>query len=401
MRPTSIRASIAVLLLLTTPALAASLPPATVEKLDAAIDSAIEEHRIVGTVVLVSRDGEPVYHRAAGLADRENNVSMEEDTIFRLTSVSKPVVTAAAMRLVEMGILDLDAAVTNWLPDFKPTFGEKTPVITLRHLLSHMSGLGYRAYEGDKGPYTDAGVQDGGFGTGPTLKEMIERLASAPLLAEPGTTWIYGLGIDVVGRVIEKATNLPLQVAVRDLVTEPLSMKDTVFHVPVWDAERMTANYRDGTQGPVRMDAHEELPLQGIVVKLEPPRNTDPDAWPSSGAGMAGTAVDIMKLLETFRKGDSFLSDASIETMMAPVIGAEAQSNGPGWGFGIGGAILLDPSASGTPQHRGTFSWSGAYGHTWFIDPETDTVVVAFTNTAWEGVYGRFATDIRNAVYGE
>ena len=84
---------------------------------------------------------------------------------------------------------------------------------------------------------------------------------------------------------------------------------------------------------------------------------------------------------------------------MTPAIGAQAQSNGPGWGFGIGGAILLDPQVAGSPQPVGTFSWSGAYGHTWFIDPETHTVVVALTNTAWEGIYGKFATDIRDSIY--
>ena len=382
-----------------TAAFAQAPDPELSARLDAAVDAAIGENRIVGAVVLVSRDGELIYDRAAGLSDREAGTTMTEDTIFRLTSVSKPVVTAAAMRLVEMDVLDLDSPVTDWLPEFTPAFEGATPVITLRELLSHTSGIGYRAFEGGVGPYTDAGVQDGGWGTGITLQENLTRLASAPLHFAPGTSWGYGLSIDVIGRVIEVATNLPLEVAVHDLVTAPLGMKDTTFHVPVWDEHRLSVNYKDGTDGPVTMSAHEELPLSPVTVVFEPPRNTDPDAWPSSGAGMSGTAPDIMALLQTFEEQNDFLSDGSIRTMMTPVIGAKAQANGPGWGFGISGAILLDPQAAGSPQSVGTFSWSGAYGHTWFIDPETHTVVVALTNTAWEGIYGKFATDIRDAIY--
>ncbi|RVV97320.1 class A beta-lactamase-related serine hydrolase [Mesobaculum littorinae] len=370
--------------------------------LDSAIDSAIDENRVVGAVVLVSHDGELVYHRAAGMADTAAGITMTEDTIFRLSSLSKPIVTAAAMRLVDDGILDLDAPVTDWLPDFRPGFDGETPVITLRQLLSHTSGVSYRGFEFGSGPYTDAGVQDGAFGTGITLEENVTRIATAPLTFEPGTGWGYGLGVDVIGRVIEVATNLPLEVAVRDLVTGPLGMSATGFHVPVWEESRLSVSYRDAENGPVAMSDHEWVPFAGTVAKVlfEPPRATDPDAWPSAGAGMSGTPPDFLELLETFRPAQSFFSDEALMAMYQPVAGEDAASNGPGWGFGIGGAILIDPEKSGTPQPEGTFSWSGAYGHTWFIDPENNLVVVAMTNTTWEGMSGQFSIDIRNAVYG-
>lgn len=389
--------------LLFSTAIAQGIDPELTARMDKALDDAIEDNRIVGALVLVSRDGTLIYDHAVGMADREHGIEVNADTIFRLTSLSKPIVTAAAMRLVDQGILSLDDEVTRWLPDFTPEFDGKTPVITLRQLLSHTSGVGYKGFEFGSGPYTDAGVQDGGFGTGITLEENIARVASAPLTFEPGTAWGYGLGIDVIGRVIEVATNLPLEVAVRDLVTEPLDMADTVFHVPVWNEPRLSVNYRDGDTGPVAMLDQQWLPLAGTsaAILLEPPRATDPDAWPSSGAGMSGTARDMLRLLESFKTGSDFLTDTSVETMMTAVIGEEAQANGPGWGFGIGGAILLDPAATDTPQSAGTFSWSGAYGHTWFIDPESGIVVVAMTNTAWEGMSGQFPTDVRNAVYSK
>lgn len=116
---------------------------------------------------------------------------------------------------------------------------------------------------------------------------------------------------------------------------------------------------------------------------------------------MSGTAHDMLALLESFEAGQDFLSETAVDALFTPVIGVEAQANGPGWGFGIGGAVLLDPLAAGTPQSEGTFAWSGIYGHNWFIDPKTNTIVVALTNTAWEGISGRFATDVRDAAYSK
>lgn len=404
----------AVLLMTVLPSLPAGAEPlseAAIRQLDTAINSAIAERRIAGAVVLVAQDGKIVYRRAAGEADVENGRPMSEDTIFRLTSLSKPIVTAAAMRLVEMGLLDLDSPVTDWLPDFQPAYNGTAPVITLRQLLSHTSGIGYAADEGGEGPYTEAGVQDGGFGTGITLQENLDRLASVPLRFAPGEAWNYGLGIDVVGRVIEHATNLPLEVAVRDLVTVPLNMSDTVFHVPVWDMERLAANYRDGEDGPVRMQDDTRVPLLNMSARFDPSRNTDPDAWPSAGAGMSGTAGDMMQLLLALTSDDGFLDGQSVETMMTsqtpatPLVDllmdiyAGMPEDGAAWGFGIGGAVLLHPEKAETPQSAGTFAWSGAYGHTWFIDPKEELIVVSLTNTAWEGIYGKFAHDVRDAVY--
>jgi len=394
-----------------TPTAAKPLSAAAIAHLDSAIQTAIAEDRIAGAVVLVAKDGKVVYRRADGLADIEANRAMNEKTIFRLSSLSKLVVTAAAMRLVEMGLLDLDRPVTDWIPGFRPEYEGKTPTITLRQLLSHTSGIGYAADEGGTGPYNQVGVQDGGFGRGITLQENLDRLASVELRFAPGEDWNYGLGIDVMGRVIERATLLPLEVAVRDLVTGPLQMSDTTFHVPAWDLNRLAATYRDGEQGPVRIEDDERVPLLGMSARFEPSRNTDPDAWPSAGAGMSGTAGDMMRLLLALSSEDGFLDGMAIETMMTPQtpplpmvdlmmdIYAGLPEGEAAWGFGIGGAVLLNADKEKTPQPSGTFAWSGAYGHTWFIDPENELIIVSMTNTAWEGIYGKFAKDIRDAVY--
>src|SRR5215469_9691432 len=142
----------------------AALPPQDTleQRLDAVISTAVAEHRIVGAVVLVARDGTVVYHRAAGLADREAARPMREDTIFNFSSVTKPLVTAAAMKLIEQRRIALDEPVTRWLPDFKPKLADgSTPVITLRELLTHTAGLSYRFLEASGSDYDRLNLSDG------------------------------------------------------------------------------------------------------------------------------------------------------------------------------------------------------------------------------------------------
>jgi len=197
------------------------------EGVDAAINSALVDKRLVGTVVLIARDGELVYNRAAGLADRENGVAMREDAIFRLASITKPIATITAMRLVEQGRIGLDDPITKWLPDFRPRLpdgGEAT--ILIRHLLTHTSGLGYTFAEEQDGPYHRAGVSDGLDTPGRSVTDNLQRLASAPLLFAPGENWRYSLAMDVIGGIIEKETGGALGDAVAELVMKPLGLSE-------------------------------------------------------------------------------------------------------------------------------------------------------------------------------
>lgn len=366
------------------------------QRMDAAIDEAIAQKRIVGTVVLVARNGTIVYHRAAGFADREAGVPMREDTLFRLASVTKPIVTAAVLRLVEQGRIGLDDPVTKWLPTFRPSFNDKQPIIRIRQLLTHTSGLSYAVYEE---AYRNAGVADGGAGPHITLAENLRRLSSVPLLSEPGTQWHYGLSTDVLGAVLEKATGKRLQDAVANLVTTPLQTNTTTFTVT--DRGRLAVPYADGVPEPKRMGAEALVPLGNQPpVLFEPGRALDPASYPSGGTGMSGTAGDLLRFFEVIRKGGApLLSTRTVEQMFTDHVGPQAAAMGPGWGFGYGGAVLDDPQATGTPQSKGTLSWSGAYGNTWFIDPKERLTVVALTNTAFEGMVGTFARDVRNSAY--
>src|SRR3954454_24299002 len=170
----------------------------TTSAIDSAIERALAEQRIVGAFVLVAQGGEIVYRRAAGLADRERGTPMREHAVFRLASLTKPLVTAAALRMVELGKFVLADPVTNYLPDFRPALPNGgTPTITLRHLLTHTAGLSYGFMQPPDGSYHRGGVSDGGAEPGGSMEENLARIPRAGLEYPPGERWGYSVAIDV------------------------------------------------------------------------------------------------------------------------------------------------------------------------------------------------------------
>lgn len=200
-------------------------------RIHAAVQQALDERRLVGAVVLVAHNGELIHQQAAGYADRESARPMELTTIFRLASVSKPIVSTAALALVAQGRLDLDEDIGRWLPQFQPRLIDGSPArITARQLLSHTAGLGYRFLETNAdGPYARAGASDGMDSVNFSLAENLRRIASVPLLYVPGTSWGYSLATDVLGALIERIHGTSLDEAVNQWVAAPLGMIDTRF----------------------------------------------------------------------------------------------------------------------------------------------------------------------------
>ncbi|WP_376709144.1 serine hydrolase domain-containing protein [Comamonas sp.] len=375
-------------------------------RLNTVLDSAVQQQRIVGGVVLVSQGGQLLYRQAVGQADRESRRLMQPGTVFRLASMSKPIVTMAAMRLVELGRLDLDAPVTRYLPDFRPPLpgpdGQISyPAISVRQLLTHTSGLGYGFAEGAEGAYARLGVSDGLDASSISLADNLHRLAQAPLYFAPGAQWRYSLGIDVLGSVLEKVEHAPLPEVVDRLVTRPLGMQHTGFVASRGDS--LAIPYADGPLHPVRMTENMAVPLPpglGAAVRFSPARAFDRQAFPSGGGGMLGNADDYWKLLESIRTGKGVLQASTVATMLKDQVGPQARTQGPGWGFGYGWGVLVDPKPTRTPQSPGTVQWGGAYGHNWFVDPARQLSVILLTNTAFEGMSGRLVTEVRDAVYG-
>ncbi|BBG69414.1 serine hydrolase domain-containing protein [Serratia marcescens] len=356
--------------------------------IDGAIEQALREKRLVGAVVLVAQGGEIVYRRAAGMADREAGKPMALNTLFRLASVSKPIVSTAALALMAQGAMRLDDPITRWLPNFRPRLADGTqPLLTLWHLMTHTAGLSYRFFQPEGGFYARLGVSDGMDDASVSLQENVRRIACAPLLAPPGA-------------VIEQASGLPLAQAVNKWVTGPLAMTDTDFLAV--DAARLAAAYADHPGEPRRLRQPDRLPfIDGSAgFLLSPARALDPLAYASGGAGMVGSAEDFLRLLETLRQGGGQVLPAEwVTALTTNQIGDLPMPFWPGRGFGLGITVLKDPVAARTPESVGSWRMGGTYGHSWFVDPVRQLSVVVFTNTALEGMSGAFVGEICQAVY--
>jgi CubicO group peptidase (beta-lactamase class C family) len=361
------------------------------ERADAVID-AVLGHNIVGCVVLINRGGERIYARAAGYADREAGTRVKEDTIFRLASVTKPIVATTALRMIDLGLLSLDDPVRKYLPFFTPKSPDGTiSDILIRHLLTHTSGLAYSAVPDDVTTGSDPRPLI-------SLEENLERLARAPLQFVPGSQWAYGMSIDVLGGVLGAIEGdiSNVQAAVDKYVGGPLGLTDTRFGVT--DASRLAHPYGDGTPEPFRMgDPQQMVNAKDETLLMSPGRIFAPNMTQCSGSAMAGIAGDFMKVLEAVR-GD-FLSPSLRSQALGNQIGALTGPDRPGAKFTFIGALVTDAAASGWHKN-GLIEWGGIWGNSWILDPASGTSVVAYTNTMWSGCNGRFRDEIRDAVFG-
>lgn len=378
---------------------------ALARRLDLVIDTALAEKRLVGTVLLVLRQGVICYSRNAGLADREAGRPLQMDAIFRLASLTKPIVTAATMSLIEQGKLQLDDPVDRYLPDFRPRLSDgSTPRITIHHLLTHTAGLSYGFLQPADGPYLKAGISDGLDRPGRSFDDNLRRIAEVPLSYAPGTKWGYSVALDVLGAALEQIAGERLPQLVRRLVTGPLGMTDTDF--TLGDATRLAVAYGDGNESsagqPIRLAESDVVPFAGASgIRLAPDRFADPHSFPSAGGGMLGSAMDFARFLEAVRQGGApILQPETVTRMMQRQIGElRVDMRDPGWSFGYGWAVLTDPKLAAVPFHAGTIQWGGVYGHSWFIDPVAGLTVVGMTNTAIAGMTGAFPMAVRDAIY--
>ena len=379
-------------------------PDAAAVAIDALLERVLAEQRLVGAVVLILRDGQPFYSRAVGLADREAGTPMATDTIFRLASMTKPIVSVATLALAEAGLLDLDDPVTAFLPDFAPTGpGGEEAIVTIRHLLTHTAGLSYGFLQEGEGVYRQAGISDGIDRPGISLAENLRRIATVPLRFAPGSAWHYSLATDVLGAVLSAATGETLPEIVAGRVTRPLGMTESVF--VAGKPERLATPYADPPApglAPVRMPDPFVLPQPDSgPLHFSPGRAMDASAYASGGAGMVGTAADYILFLEAIRLGGApVLSSAGAAAFVADAVpGLEIDLSGPGWGFGLGVGHLRDPAAADTPANPGSWCWGGVYGTSFWVDPAAGLTAVALTNTCLEGTNGDFTLDIVKAAY--
>lgn len=370
------------------------------QRIDAAVQSALDEKRIVGAVIAVMQNGELAHIRAYGQSDREAGRAMRADDIFRLASITKPIVTAAAMRMIELGKLALDTPVTDILPDFKPkTPDGAAPAITIRHLLTHTAGLSYDFLQPESGPYNTIKVSAGIDGD-ITMEENLSRMVRAGLTFPPGAMWLYSVAIDVLGAILAKIEGTDVEGAVQKYVTGPLGMTDTSFHVA--DAARLVQPYSNAVPEPVRIGDNFKQPfVPGCApINLGTSRAFNRNAFQGGGGCMNGKALDIVRFLDAIRAGgDPILSAETTTAMMSNQIGPLRILFDPtgNTAFGFGGSILMNPAASGSSLSPGSWQWGGVWGHSWHVDPTRKLTIVNLTNTTLEGMVGQLVRDVQKA----
>lgn len=356
---------------------------ARLARVDALLQSYVDQGQLAGVVALVLKDGRPIYQKAVGYADREAKRPMRMDTMFRIASQTKAITSVAVLTLVEEGKLGIGDPVSRYIPTFAKTTviasdgsGATVPArrqITIRDLLTHTAGISYGAEPSIAELYRAKGLGPAA-GAGwyfadknEPICDVMERLGTLPFVAQPGEAWVYGYNTDILGCVIEKVTGQGLDKVIAERITGPLGMKDTHFFMPAAQRDRLAAVYASQDGKAVRAP---EGPLgQGSYV--DGPRRTL-----AGGAGLVSTVGDYSRFLEMIRRGGALdgvriLSPRTVALMSTNQVGTLHAPSGMGFGLGFEttdryGANNLDPV--------GAFGWAGAYGTQYRIDPSSGLV---------------------------
>lgn len=363
-------------------------------RIDVMLTGAIENQQIPGAVALVARNGVIVYHKAFGLAEAGTGRVLQKDDIFRIASQTKAITATAVMMLWEEGKFRLDDPISQYIPEFidpqvLDTFNEAdssyttlpaSREITIRHLLTHTSGIGYGAIDGDdrfRKIYQKAGIVDL-FTTRPvTIGENVKKLARLPLHHHPGDQYTYSEGLDVLGYFIEIISGLPLDEFFRTRIFDPLGMEDTWFYLPQEKHDRL-----------VEVQTFQE----GEWVRYTPSIDYDPDypvkgagAFFSGGAGLCSTARDYATFLQMYLNqgelnGIRLLSRTTIKVIMANQIGALRVHPGEYYGLAFG-VFNEEGEAIGGQGSAGTFEWGGYFNTQYFADPQELLIGIVMKQT--------------------
>tara|TARA_B100001093_G_scaffold97845_1_gene89808 strand:- start:1755 stop:4373 length:2619 start_codon:yes stop_codon:yes gene_type:complete len=343
------------------------------QKVDHAVEGFIENEELAGAVTIISRKGKVVHFSAKGMQDIASAKVMEKDAIFRIYSMTKAVVSAAAMVLVEKEMLNLDIPVSNYIPSIgKMKYKGSAPgrAMTLRDLLRHSAGL-------PNNVSTDRALIKAGHPSlaDSTLEEIMSRLDSVPLIYEPGKSWYYSFAADVVGRLVEIGSGRSLDKALRDLIFEPLGMKDTGFYVPKEKWHRFVTPYGNGLK---KITAPQPGTSGPFTFEKAP-------KFLSGGGGLVSTATDYMRFcLMLTGKGkfqdNRLLSANTVSEMFRdqlPEGVGEITRVPKGRGFGLGFAVRIREIDS---SPLGECEWLGGLGTEFFISPKDELAVITLSN---------------------
>jgi CubicO group peptidase (beta-lactamase class C family) len=355
----------------------------------AAMQRYVDQEILAGVSWCVLRGRDVVDQQSVGLADREANIALRPDHIFRAFSNTKLVTTCALMLLMEEGRIGLDDNVEKYLPQLAnrkvlkagaTSLSDVEPAlspITVRQLLSHTSGLSYGIFEPGTvlfKAYNDAGV----LNPRTPLTDLIDKLAELPLAYHPGASWEYSVATDVLGRVVEVVSGQTLDAFFKARIFDPLGMVDTGFFVPPAEQGRLVAYYRGAdVLDPMKpgLSRIDDLPYPQAYRK--------PFARLSGGGGLVSTLPDMLALVRALLPGpDGLLKPETIRQMMTnqlpdgQTIRFATLGPIPGKAFGLGGAVTLAPTPFDPPMSTGEFQWGGLAGTHWWICREANTAGV-------------------------
>lgn len=366
-------------------------------KINAMLDEAISKEQVPGLVAMIVKDGKVIYHEAKGFADVESNKPMEKNSIFRIASQTKAITSTAIMILWEEGKFRLDDPISKYIPEFKnpqvlntfryadTTFSTRpsSREITIRHLLTHTSGLGYGVIDGDermKMIYHKAGVVDLFTTEKVTIEESVKRLAKLPLHHEPGTKYTYSEGLDVLGYLVEIISGKPFDVFLKERIFDPLGMNDTRFYINEAQAPRL-----------VTVHTRKDNKWASYPVTFYDPAypKTGAKTFFSGGAGLSSTTEDYAKFLQMYLNGGTYngkriLSPHTINTIMTNQVGDLLGEGGKDYGLAFG---LVDQKGVqlGGIGSLGTFDWGGYFNTQYFADPQTGIIGLIFKQTSGAG----------------
>jgi CubicO group peptidase (beta-lactamase class C family) len=345
------------------------------ERITQTLRADVERGRIPGAVILVARKNRIAYVQAVGFRDKAAGAAMTPDAIFRIASMTKPLVTVTALSLYEEGRLFLSDPVSKYIPALKSrTVGlDRVPVqreMTIQDLMRHTSGLTY----GNRGTtelYKMYPESSNAASLTLTMDEFIETLGKAPLLHQPGTQWEYSLSTDVLGHVVEVVTGKPLGEVLAERIYRPLKMRDTTFLVPADKSARVAQ----------ALPTH---PDTGAAYTLVDP--TKPRKFDCGGGCAVSTAGDYARFAQMLLNrgsldGARVLAPKTVQLMTADHLGPIARGPvyfaGPGYTWGLGLAVRQDNGLSALAGSAGDFFWPGAFATYWWADPKEQLVVVS------------------------
>ena len=392
---------------------AAGFDPARIERITGHMErNYIENRKVVGAQVMVSRHGAPAYFRSFGQMDREREEPMRDDTIFRIYSMSKPITSVALMQLFEQGHFQLNDPVSRVIPEWK---GQRVYVsgdaddmetkepdqpMTFRHVLSHSGGLTYGAtnHPVDK-IYRRVGVNRE---PGETLRSFAEKLAEVPLRYEPGEAWMYSYSTDVCGYLVEAISGMPFDVYLRENIFEPLGMVDTSFQIAPEKVDRFAANYQ-------------RTPEKTLKLIDDPQDSTyaQPKTFFSGGGGLVSTTADYARFCEMLRRGGELdgariLGPRTIELMHQNhlpggqdltqlAVGSFSETANAGVGFGLGFAKTLGRVEAGSIA-AGDYYWGGAASTIFWVDPVEDLYAICMTQLMPSNTFN-FRGQLKSLIY--